>query len=364
MNKPTLLLSLAVSITASSFANAQIQSVSAERSDATNNRSSIKLNWAMAKPGAIAIYYSENPEASITDSLLLAEGITATDFETLDFPGKRVYFTLVPDAGKAKRVAPRLLPLQGGRNFRDIGGYATADGRSVKWGQVFRSGVMHDITDTDYRYLDQLEVGTIVDFRSTDERKEEPTNWRAGDADYIARDYVDEGSNDLFASMLSGNATVAMMRSQMTDLYHEIAYQQALAYTVMFDELAGTNDTFAYNCSAGKDRAGIATALILTVLGVNRDEIIHDYSLSDDYVDYLSAFTSEDAESNPNYAMLSQIPTDLLEPLLASHPEYIESAFESLEREHGSIMNFIQSELKVTNEEIATIRDRLLETVN
>ena len=62
--------------------------------------------------------------------------------------------------------------------------------------------------------------------------------------------------------------------------------------------------------------------------------------------------------------MLSQIPTDLLEPLLASHPEYIESAFESLEREHGSVMNFIQSELKVTNEEIATIRDRLLETVN
>ncbi|MCG8413758.1 MAG: tyrosine-protein phosphatase [Pseudomonadales bacterium] len=364
MNKLSLLLTLAVSITASSLTSGQIESVGAERSDPKNNRSSIKLNWELAKPGAIAIYYSEDPEASIEKSMLLAEGITASDFETADFPGKRVYFTLVPDEGEAKRVAPRLLPLQGGRNFRDIGGYSTTDGRTVKWGQVFRSGVMHGITDADYRFLDQLEVGTIVDFRSTDERAVEPTNWRAGDADYIARDYVDEGANDLFASMMSGDATATVMRSQMSKLYHEIAYQQAPAYTVMFDELAGTSDTFAYNCSAGKDRAGIATALILTVLGVNRDEIIHDYSLSDDYVDYMAEFTSEDAESNPNFAVLSQIPRELLAPLMASYPEYIEAAFEHLESEHGSVMNFIQSELKVTDEEVAAIRNRLLETVH
>ena len=83
----------------------------------------------------------------------------------------------------------RLLPLEGGRNFRDLGGYETVDGKTVKWGRLYRSGVLTHLTGDDYDYLREREISTIVDFRSTGERAGEPTNWQAGSVMELTWDY-------------------------------------------------------------------------------------------------------------------------------------------------------------------------------
>ena len=70
--------------------------------------------------------------------------------------------------GGGQRVAVRLLPLEGGRNFRDLGGYPTLDGRRVRWGRVFRSGMMANLTDADYDYLSALGIRVVCDFRSNE----------------------------------------------------------------------------------------------------------------------------------------------------------------------------------------------------
>ena len=72
----------------------------------------------------------------------------------------------------------RVLPLRGGRNFRDLGGYRSADGRHVRWRRVFRSGVMNRLTDADRDYLATLEIRASCDLREAHERSLEPSDWR------------------------------------------------------------------------------------------------------------------------------------------------------------------------------------------
>jgi hypothetical protein len=74
----------------------------------------------------------------------------------------------------------RVFSLEGGCNFRDIGGYPTADGRTMRWGQVFRAGVLSYLSDRDHQTLAPLRVRTICDLRQADEREQEPTRWSGG----------------------------------------------------------------------------------------------------------------------------------------------------------------------------------------
>src|SRR5471032_2394913 len=71
----------------------------------------------------------------------------------------------------------RVLPLVGGRNFRDIGGYRAMDGRQVRWGSVYRSGALSYLTTEDYTHLTPLRIRVICDFRTACEREREPTQW-------------------------------------------------------------------------------------------------------------------------------------------------------------------------------------------
>lgn len=282
---------------------------------------------------------------------------------------ERRYFTVQPEGGDAVISAVRLLPLEGGRNFRDLGGYPTEDGRTVKWGHVFRSGVMAELTDTDFDYLSDLGIKTICDFRESDERTIEPTDWRAGAVEYVTFadpiDSDDPTGNPIFAALLDPESTPEDVANGMAAGYADIARGEDEGYTAMFDRLAGGEIPLAFNCSAGKDRAGTAAALLLTVLGVPRDIIVHDYSLSDDYVDYMAEFMGDEARAeaeagNSAYAFLFELPPEKVAPLMASHPMYIEATFASMTEEHGSVLDYIKAELDVTDAEIDAIRTALL----
>ncbi|MEM7640081.1 MAG: tyrosine-protein phosphatase [Pseudomonadota bacterium] len=330
------------------------------------------LSWAVDQAdAAVSIFVSTEPDDPAP--ILIAEDVSDGTFtwSAEDGPVRR-YFTVTGSdaAGDGVTAAVRLLPLEGGRNFRDLGGYPTRDGKTVKWGHAFRSGVMHELTDADYDYLSGLGVKVICDFRESDERLREPTDWRAGAAEYLTfadPEERDPAENPMFAALLSPDTDADDVAAGMAEGYVDIAKGEVEGYTKMFDRLAAGDIPLAFNCSAGKDRAGTAAALLLTALGVPRETVVHDYSLSDDYVDYMSAFLNDEARAeaaadpdNP-YAFLFQLPPEKVAPLLASHPMYIEATFDALEEEYGSVMNFIQTELDVTDTELATIRTALLE---
>ena len=323
------------------------------------------VSWQAEVP--VNIYVAEAPQTPMDELQLLAENATGGSFQwQADAPAKRRYFSVkASTADEVVNAAVRLLPLEGGRNFRDLGGYPTADGKSVKWGKVYRSGVMAGLTDQDYAYLSSLGISTVCDYRSAGERTDEPTQWRAGEIEYVTfPDPATETGSSFMSVLQKPQATPQMVADAMALGYAQIAKQHSAAYTYMFDQLAAGNTPLAFNCSAGKDRAGISAALLLTALGVPREYVVKDYALSEQVVDYMQEFLSDTSadqndEESP-YAYLSRLPRELVAPLMRSDPLYIETALNDLAAEYGSVMSFIQTELDVTDAELRTIRAALL----
>jgi len=91
--------------------------------------------------------------------------------------GQRMYFFIKPDHGSVREVSIRHLPLQGTPNFRDLGGYKTADGKFVRWGLLYRSGVLTQLTGQDFAYLTPLGIRVVCDFRTDEENKISPETW-------------------------------------------------------------------------------------------------------------------------------------------------------------------------------------------
>lgn len=258
----------------------------------------------------------------------------------------------------------RVLDLEGGVNFRDLGGYRTSDGRMVKWERLYRSGSPADLTEQDMAILAKRGIRSVCDLRSSDERAAEPSPFAAAAAGdntlgYYTRDYA-MSMGDLGKVLTGPDASPAATRAAMMASYTQIPNMQRENLAEMFRLLAAGRTPLAFNCSAGKDRTGIAAALILIALGVPRETVLADYALSDKLVDY-RAQLQQGAAKSQGYAMLARLPYELVEPLMVSDPAYLESALAELERQYGSIDRFLERELGLTAEHKERIRVALTE---
>ncbi|MFD1215698.1 tyrosine-protein phosphatase [Microbulbifer celer] len=268
-------------------------------------------------------------------------------------------------AVKSNVEQTRVLPLEGGRNFRDLGGYETTDGKTVKWGKLYRSGVLTNLTGDDYDYLRDRAIATIVDFRSTRERTEEPTNWQAGSVMQLKWDYDMGNWEQEFAKVMSkpdfGKEDLVEM---MDKGYVGLVKQQTPAYRAMFQKLIESDDPLLFHCSAGKDRTGIGAALILTALGVDRETIKQDYMLSNKALQGSNMMElPEDATEKQKqmFAFFSQLPPEVRQVLAGVEVSWLETAFAEMEREHGSVEGYIEHALDVDAQELALLKSRYLQ---
>jgi protein-tyrosine phosphatase len=173
-------------------------------------------------------------------------------------------------------TTPRLVPFSEILNFRDLGGYRTEDGRSTRWGRLFRSDVGQPLIDTDLELLSSLGIATVIDLRSPVEVERTASALRA---DTTIR-YVN-------TSVLSNDGLVERRgESGFDEGYLARRYLHYLevgsgAFTRAFAEMAvGDNYPLVFNCFLGKDRTGVLAALVLDCLGVERSEIVEDYALT------------------------------------------------------------------------------------
>jgi protein-tyrosine phosphatase len=251
----------------------------------------------------------------------------------------------------------RLLPLQGGRNFRDLGGYRAADGRTVKWGMLFRSGSMHGLTDADYRSLEGMGIRVVCDFRDRRERAGEPVVWPTAAAPRVLSDDYDLDMHFLPAGDPK-SWTEAQAAAVMTASYPKLLAQFNGQYRRMFAELLAGHAPLAFNCSAGKDRTGIAAALLLTALGIPRETVIEDYLLTNRYLDHaaLAAGTSAPNPANP----MAGIPPQVMKPLLAAAPAYLKAALAVVDSHAGGANGYLRDELGLSPADLARLRDLYL----
>lgn len=252
----------------------------------------------------------------------------------------------------------RIIALKGGRNFRDLGGYRTEDGRSVKWRKIFRSGSMAGVTPADQEHLVKLSIRAICDLRTIHEREMEPCSWHQGsEITYWSRDYV-EGFGELRKLMASPLSTPQDARSAMIEGYRRLPFQQAPGYKELFKRLAAGEVPLAFNCSAGKDRAGTGAALILSALGVPRETVLEDYSLTDRIVDFKSLFMGRAQQRNSSLATQSP---EIIAAVLGTDTAYLNAALEAIEQKHGSVAGYVHEVLGVDANALAGMRQLLLE---
>ena len=251
----------------------------------------------------------------------------------------------------------RLLPMDGAHNTRELGGYKTTDGKSIKWGMLYRSDKLSDISDTDQAYLQDLGIKKIIDFRSKEEKEEDPDIIPIG-IDYIEMPIsVDGAMRSKIEAVLKGE-TNKDVKSFLIDANKEFVSNYTDVYEDFLRNLIDDDGPALFHCTAGKDRAGFAAAITLIALGVSKEDVINDYMKTNQF----TKDRIEEIIGQIKLMTLYQTDAEILRPLLGVEREYIETAFQTAEEKYGSLENFIREGLNISDEEIQILRNKFLES--
>ena len=251
----------------------------------------------------------------------------------------------------------RLLPMDGAHNTRELGGYKTTDGKSIKWGMLYRSDKLSDISDTDQAYLQDLGIKKIIDFRSKEEKEEDPDIIPKG-IDYIEMPIsVDGAMRSKIEAVLKGE-TNKDVKSFLIDANKEFVSNYTDVYEDFLRNLIDDDGPALFHCTAGKDRAGFAAAITLIALGVSKEDVINDYMKTNQF----TKDRIEEIIGQIKLMTLYQTDAEILRPLLGVEREYIETAFQTAEEKYGSLENFIRNGLNISDEDIQKLRNKFIES--
>ncbi|MEV6957755.1 tyrosine-protein phosphatase [Streptomyces sp. NPDC051207] len=254
--------------------------------------------------------------------------------------------------------------LAGVRNFRDVGGLPTVDGRRVRHGVLFRSGHLAHATQEDAAFLASLGLHTIFDFRNAADQKLEgpdvelpgvrnvnlPLSDPADGAEFWKM--VRDGDLDQLRVILAdGNGAARMIAS-----YRMIITQRTAEHSQVLRSLAEDSVPALMHCAAGKDRAGLSIAVTLLALGVERDAIVEDYLKSNAKHRRYKVHRSTTSASAYSPEVM-----ELLDPLFDARAEYLTAAFETIEQTWGGVDAYLAQGLGITPEVQERLRERLLD---
>ena len=241
----------------------------------------------------------------------------------------------------------RLIDLEGCLNFRDLGGYPTSDGRTVRWRRVFRSDALHLLTDADVaRIRHELGVRDVIDLRSTAEVRSEGRGLI--EADPIRFHHVPLFDGEVRAEDRERAAQISLADRYvfMAELAHE-------AIGRVITTLARAESPAVFHCAAGKDRTGVISALLLDLLGVPDDLVVADYVATQENLDAIV----ERLNSLEGYrTMLSALPPDTMH----ADPETIVEFLARLRAKHGTVEEYARA-AGVPASALEALRARLLE---
>jgi protein-tyrosine phosphatase len=249
---------------------------------------SVKICWTInTKDATVAIYKGEKPDAiDHRTPAATVTGKSGADISGLD-PEIRYYFEVVFPGGTKTRISERRVQLEGSVNFRDLGGYRAKDGRRVKWGQVFRSDNLGRLTDRDVVYLQKMGIRRVCDFRTPAEIKKRPDRYPRGGHGKSLHLPIRHGESDpadTFDRIKNGDIDW-MTEEFMINGYIKNVENFAPLWGTLFKTLAEpSNRPLVFHCTGGKDRAGVAAALILLALDVPPQTVIRDHGLSNMYI--------------------------------------------------------------------------------
>lgn len=257
--------------------------------------------------------------------------------------GKRSVFLFKTAEGQAL-LAERLLPVTA-YNFRDLGGIKNKEGKFVRWGKLFRTDEMNKMTDADLTYLASTGLKTVVDFRTATEKEGGFGGMMPAAPDKLPSTVknpydLEINAGNIFSDEIIGSISKGLSEEEtaqiMIDGYIEmISYDDYVAkYKEFFKYLQDENSLpLSYHCSAGKDRTGVATMLILSALDVDKATIMKDYLLSKEYI------------KGKYDSYLKYYPQ--IAPLVTVDEKYLNAAYDKIDEKYGSMTKFLTETLGV-----------------
>ncbi|UPK39814.1 tyrosine-protein phosphatase [Bradyrhizobium sp. 186] len=240
----------------------------------------------------------------------------------------------------------RHLSLQGASNFRDLGGYPTADGRTTRWRHIFRSNHLGQLTTADVESVRALGVRSAFDFRGLEERAAGVcvVNEITVHSLPIEPTVVAALRTELAAGRLTAPVALDIMRQS----YRNYVRHNTHSFRTLFGHLLEDRAPLVIHCTAGKDRTGFASALILHALGVPDNVVAEDYLLTNQHYrrDVSSAY---------------DLPADVLDAIGSVEASYLAAAFEAIGSEYGDLETYLRDGLKLGAAERTALKERYLQ---
>jgi protein-tyrosine phosphatase len=258
--------------------------------------------------------------------------------------------------------AKRILDLTGGQNFREVGGYPTRCGGRVRRGLIWRSARLDALSDEDIKIIRGLGINTIADLRRRGERNLQPTKPELlTGMRVLAWDDPKTITAKPQEALYQPGATAAQYYQAMLDLYRLIAETHAEHLRRIYQEITRDALPILIHCSAGKDRTGIAVALLLEALGVERSDVIADYVRTESLVDWGRLNAAAATGAGVGHAWMGFLDPTALELLLRADARYLEAALADIEDRHGSVIGFFRNQLGLDQSTLDALKARLLE---
>ena len=243
----------------------------------------------------------------------------------------------------------RHYPFEGCFNFRDIGGYHNKNGKRIKKGLYFRAGRQDRMTPKDLAQLSELKISTQIDLRRPDEVLEQGKGpLEDMGAKYINIAVIPEGGSDRL-SKLVGDTYISGKR------YLGYLEFGPTAWLRLFGILANEDNLpVVLHCTAGKDRTGVSTAFLLSVLGVSREVIEADYLLTnldtERQADFIEKNIGYPEEYNRETMIAAAgVPKDAMKDFL-----------DGVESKWGSVLGYLEK-IGITKKQIGVIQNKFLE---
>lgn len=263
----------------------------------------------------------------------------------------------------------RHIDLPGLINFRDIGFYPATDlagqRRIVKPGLLYRSGHFHDLDEQSNQALANRHIDLVFDFRNEKERMKKPSQFHAPCSPTIIELTLDPGSGASFLKALpdirhqNSSLDVASMERMMQQINRSLVTDHANVYRHFFKHLlAAKPSATVFHCASGKDRTGIAAALLLSALGVDWDTIIEDYMLTNSCLDVHHHVARAMADYDNRYQSVMQ--PEVLTAMYEVQPGYLSAAFDEIDQKHGSIENYLQKNMGLEQSSLEKLQQRYL----
>jgi protein-tyrosine phosphatase len=262
----------------------------------------------------------------------------------------------------------RHVPLEGQTNFRDLGGYETDDGRTVKWGQVYRSGRLSKLTDHDLVHLESLGIRTVVNLLTEDDievygRNRLPIGAREASMP-IDSDTATELANLTNDALKSGD--FSMIPGELnSDIHRILIHDGQQQYAALLREIANlANRPLVFHCSHGVHRTGTGAAILLSALGVPWETVREDYLLSNTYrhdevrrrLVQLRQLAAEKQGIVPE-----EVDMGNMEAFLIQDGSYIDASYDEIIKVNGSMSEYISEGLGLTESVLIPLQESLLD---